>query len=70
MAVSAKNSPTSTGVVVLTIFFTIFRFFYTYAFVKAWQPWRTIFWMGAVAATVCAALLGIVVAFQSRKEGL
>lgn len=68
MAVSAKNSPAGTGVIALAILFTVFRFFYTYAFVRALQPWRTIFWMGAVASIVCAALLGIVVAFQARYD--
>lgn len=68
MAVSAKHSKAGTGVIVLTILFTVMRFFYTYAFMKALQPWRTVFWMGAVACVVIAALLGIVVAFQAQFE--
>lgn len=66
MAVSAKGSKAGTGVMVLAILFTVFRFFYTYAFMKALQPWRTVFWMGAVACVLVAAILGIAVAFQAQ----
>lgn len=68
MAVSAKNSKAGTGVMVLAILFTIFRFLYTYAFMNSLQPWRTVFWMGAVASVLIAALLGIIVAFQAQYE--
>jgi hypothetical protein len=66
MAVSAKGSNAAKGVMVLAILFTISRFLYTYAFVKALQPWRTVFWMAAVACVMAAAFLGIVVAFQAQ----
>lgn len=68
MAVSAKNSKAGTGVMILAIFFTIARFAYTYAFMKALQPWRTVFWMGSVTCVLIAALLGIIVAFQAQYE--
>ncbi len=66
MAVSAKASKAGTGVIVLTILFTIFRFAFTYTFMRAIQPWRTVVWMGAILCVVIAALLGVVVAFQAQ----
>lgn len=66
MAVSAKGSKAADGVIVLTSLFTIFRFCYTYAFIKKLQPWRTVFWMGGVACVAIAGILAVVVAFQAQ----
>ena len=67
MAVSAKKADgAGTALIVLTIAFTAFRFLYTYAFMHALQPWRTIFWTGAILSIVVAAGIGIVVSFLAQ----
>ena len=39
---------------------------YSYCFIHALQPWRTVAWMLALLSVVAAALLGIVVAFVAQ----
>lgn len=68
MATSAKGSDGGVGVMVLTILFTIARFVYTFCFVKALQPWRTVAWMTGVLSVVVAACLGVVVAFMAQFD--
>lgn len=68
MATSAKGSDGGVGVIVLTILFTISRFAYTYCFVTALQPWRTVAWTAGVLCVVVAACLGVVVAFIAQFD--
>ncbi|KRW99007.1 hypothetical protein PPERSA_11608 [Pseudocohnilembus persalinus] len=45
---------------VCIITFTVARIIYTIAFAYALQPWRTLFWFIAIAATVASGINGIV----------
>ena len=68
MATSAEGSDAGIGVIILTVVFTVARYIYTYCYVKALQPLRTIAWMTALLAVVTAAVLGIVVSFKNQFQ--
>ena len=64
---SSYYSATQTVILICAVIFTASRFAFTYAFVTAWQPWRTLAWALAITCVNTAAVVGTVSAWMGQK---
>lgn len=64
---SAYNTGTQTTVLVCAVLFTAARFAFTYSYMHALQPWRTLAWALGTGSIIVGGCVGTVSAWMGQK---
>ena len=63
------NHSARLALLILIIIYGFLRFIWTFAYIFAWQPFRTIFWMMSMLCVFGGGFVGIIAAFSGVDKG-